>query len=54
MKYVDWIKANTHTPTVVSVVMATVILGLGAFALKKLRIKPVTEAVNVATKGAKK
>ncbi len=54
MNYWNKFVSNINYSTVVSVIVATAVIGLGAFALKKLGIKPVTEAVNVATKGAKK
>lgn len=54
MNYWTSFKNNINPSTVVSAIVAAVLLGVGSFVLKKLKIKPVTEAVNVATKGAKK
>lgn len=54
MNYLTTFKNNINPSMVVSAIVAAVILGVGSFVLKKLQIKPVTEAVNVATKGAKK
>jgi hypothetical protein len=54
MKYWESFKAQVNWSVVVSTMVGVGLMGVGAFGLKKLRIKPVTEAVNVATKGAKK
>ena len=54
MVYLTKLKENINVSTVVSVVFAIAVMGVGSFLLKKLGIKPVTDAVNVATKGAKK
>lgn len=54
MNYLQTFKDNVNMSTVVSAVVAAMLIGVGSFALRKLQIKPVTSAVNIATKGAKK
>ncbi len=54
MNYWKSFKDSINPSMVVSAIVAAVILGVGGYALKQLKIKPVTDAVNVATKGAKK
>jgi uncharacterized protein HemX len=54
MNYWKSFKDSINPSMVVSAIVAAVILGVGGYVLKQLKIKPVTDAVNVATKGAKK
>jgi|GEM_PF-5184558 len=53
MEYWNKFTGNVSLPIVISSALGAGLLGFAVFVVKKLNVKPLTDAANIAKKGAK-